>query len=108
MDGEPSGLPVNWTEADDCAYCLSCSRALAGEAALDSAPDSSSREERVRLRRDAVIEFEIGRAPDKPNRAIAQACRTSATAVASVRTALEDDASPRASDTSHAGAPGAV
>jgi hypothetical protein len=90
MDGEASSLPLNWTEADDSAYCLSCSRALAGDVALEAAPDSSSREDRVRLRRDAVIEFELGRTPEKPNRAIAQACRTSATAVATVRTALED------------------
>ena len=100
MDGEASSLPPNWTRSDGAAYCLGCSRALAGDAALDSAPDSSSREERVRLRRDAVIEFELGRTPDKPNRAIAQACRTSATAVATVRTALED-----ASPTPHVGAP---
>ena len=103
MDGEVSTLPPNWTEADDSSYCLSCSRALAGEAALESAPDSSSREERVRLRRDAVIEFELGRTPDKPNRAIAQACRTSASAVATVRTALEDP-----SPVPHAGAPSGV
>jgi hypothetical protein len=103
MDGAVSGLPLNWTEVDDSAYCLSCSRALAGDAALELAPESSSREERVRLRRDAVIEFELGRTPDKPNRAIAQACRTSATAVATVRTALEDS-----STAPHVGAPSGV
>ena len=103
MDGEVSSLPINWTETAGAAYCLSCSRALAGDIALESAPDSSSREERVRLRRDAVIEFEISRTPEKPNRAIAQACRTSATAVATVRTALEDS-----SAIPSVGAPGAV
>lgn len=52
---------------------------------MDSAPDSSSREDRVRLRRTALIEFEIDRAPEAPNRTIALACRTSTAAVAAVR-----------------------
>ncbi len=41
------------------------------------------------MRRDALIEFEIDRVPLAPNRAIAQACRTSPIAVAAVRGALE-------------------
>jgi hypothetical protein len=77
----------------DSAFCLTCSRALAGEAGLDSAPASSSREELHRLRREALIRFEIGRVPLAPNRAIANSCRTSAKAVASVRDALEGESS---------------
>jgi hypothetical protein len=80
---------------DGEAFCLACSRARAGEAAMDSAPATSSREERVRLRRTALIEFEIGRAPEAPNRTIAQACRTSGPAVAAVRARLdESDSAP--------------
>jgi len=59
---------------------------------MDSAPDASSREDRVRLRRTALIEFEIGRAPEAPNRTVANACRTSIAAVAAVRNKLEQPA----------------
>lgn len=56
---------------------------------MDSAPDASSREDRVKIRRTALIEFEIDRAPEAPNRTIATACRTSPAAVAAVRSKLE-------------------
>jgi len=56
---------------------------------MDSAPTASSREERVRLRRTALIEFEIDRAPEAPNRTVANACRTSIAAVAAVRKELD-------------------
>lgn len=92
LDGGPTKLPATWTRSGDSAYCLGCSRALAGEEAMEAAPDSISREDRVRLRRDAVIEFEIVRAPESPNRAIAHSCRTSATAVLAVRRSLESAA----------------
>lgn len=69
--------------------CLACSRAQAGEAAVVSAPDSTSREERLRLRRTALIEYEIDRAPEAPNRTIALACHTSSATVAAVRGDLD-------------------
>jgi hypothetical protein len=56
---------------------------------MESAPAASSREDLVRLRRTALIEFEIRRAPEAPNRTIALACRTSSGAVAAVRDELE-------------------
>ncbi len=89
MDGEPTMLPMNWSRSDDQILCLGCRRAQAGESAMDSAPTASSREDRVRLRRTALIEFEIGRAPEVPNRTIALACRTSIATVAAVRNELE-------------------
>jgi hypothetical protein len=89
IDGKPTGLPTTWAQADGETYCLLCSRALVGEAAMDAAPPACSRDERVRLRRDAVIEFEIGRVPLAPNRVIAQACRTSLMTVVTVRRALD-------------------
>jgi len=92
IDGEPTLLPASWSRADGQVLCLTCSRAQAGEAAMDSAPARSSREERVRLRRTALIEFEIDRAPEAPNRTIALACRTSSAAVAAVRNGLEQSA----------------
>jgi len=87
MDGGRTDLPPTWTRSEDEAFCLGCSRELAGQAAQAAAPASSSREVLARLKRDAVIEFEIGRVPDAPNRTIAQACRTSLTAVTAVRKA---------------------
>lgn len=89
IDGEPTLLPASWLRAGGQILCLTCSRARAGEAAMDSAPAASSREDRVRLRRTGLIEFEIGRAPEASNRTIALACRTSSAAVAAVRTELE-------------------
>lgn len=94
IDGEPTLLPTSWSRSDGQVLCLTCSRAQAGEAAIDLAPAASSREERVRLRRTALIEFEIGRAPEAPNRTIALACRTSGATVAAVRDELERDATP--------------
>jgi uncharacterized Zn finger protein (UPF0148 family) len=89
IDGEPTLLPTSWSRSDGQILCLVCSRAQAGETAMDTAPAASSREDRVRLRRTALIEFEIDRAPEAPNRAIALACRTSSAAVAAVRDDLE-------------------
>ena len=92
IDGGPTLLPASWSRSDGQILCLGCSRAQAGEAAMDSAPAASSREDRVRLRRTALIEFEIDRAPEAPNRTVANACRTSIAAVAAVRNKLEQPA----------------
>ncbi len=89
IDGEPTLLPATWSRSSDLVLCLACSRAQAGDAAMDSAPAASSREERVRLRRTALIEFEIDRAPEAANRTVANACRTSIAAVAAVRKKLD-------------------
>jgi hypothetical protein len=89
IDGELIELPESWSQSNEGIYCLVCSRARAGEAAMDSAPDASSREDRVRFRRTALIEFEIDRAPEAANRTIALACRTSSAAVAAVRNGLD-------------------
>jgi hypothetical protein len=88
MDGEPIGLPDSWTQPDEECFCLACSRARAGEAAVDSVPDATSHEDRARVRRTALIAFEIERMPAAPDRTIAQACRTSSGAVAAVRGGL--------------------
>jgi len=85
MDGERTLLPSSWSQSGGEVLCLTCSRAQAGEAAMESAPATCSREDRVRLRRTALIEFEIDRAPEAPNATIARACRTSSAAVAAVR-----------------------
>jgi hypothetical protein len=87
IDGKRVALPATWTRSGEGIFCLACSRALAGDAATESAPADSSREDLTRIRRRALIEFEISRSPDAPNRTIAQACRTSTGAVAAIREA---------------------
>lgn len=52
---------------------------------MDLLPDSITGEVRAKLRRKALIRFEITRNPASPNREIASACRTSTMAVAAVR-----------------------
>jgi hypothetical protein len=94
MDGEASRLPDTWASYDGLTYCLSCCRARAAEAALESATESASNEDRVRLRRSALIAFEIRRMPAAPDRAIANACRTSSKTVAVVRDELTCDQAP--------------
>lgn len=92
IDGARSTLPATWSRSDDQVLCLTCSRAQAGEAAIDTAPAAASRQDRVRLRRTALIEFEIERAPEAPDRTIALACHTSSGAVAAVRGELDRSA----------------
>ncbi len=89
LDGVPTQLPESWTRSEDSIFCLTCSRALAGEAAMDSAPSTCSRHELFLLHREAVIRFEIGRTPLAPDRIIARACHTSPKKVGSVRKGLD-------------------
>lgn len=89
IDGVAAARPSTWTQNEDGIFCLGCSRALAGESAIDSAPEDCSSEDRARLRRSAMIEFEVRRVPDSPDRRIAQACRTSASAVKAVRERID-------------------
>ncbi len=88
LDGGESNLPDTWSSAEGLIYCLSCSRARAAEFACDDAPEACSAEDRMRLKRRAIIAFEIDRAPTALNRTIANACRTSSKTVALVREEL--------------------
>ena len=88
LDAGPSNMPSTWTRSEDLAYCLGCSRALAADAALVALPESTSREDRVRHRRRALIGFELERSPESPDRVIAGACHTSPRTVATVREEL--------------------
>jgi hypothetical protein len=88
LDGGESNLPDTWSSVEGLIYCLSCSRARAAEVACDDAPDECSAEDRMRLKRRAIIAFEIDRAPTALNRTIANACRTSSKTVALVREEL--------------------
>jgi hypothetical protein len=88
IDGHATGLPATWTRSEESVFCLGCSRALAAESAVESATPGHSPDEVARLRRRAMIEFEIGRRPDATDRMVAQACRTSSSAVGRVREGL--------------------
>lgn len=89
IDGSSTGLPPSWSLSTEGQFCLVCQRARAADAALDAAPNDSSLEARAKLRRAAVIEFEVRRTPEQTNGAIAKACRSSATAVAKARDRLQ-------------------
>lgn len=97
IDGEPVPMPDNWISSTEGIYCLICRRERAAEAALDAAPSDSPVAERAKLRRAALIEFEVRRTPDHPDGIIARTCRTSVAAVTRARRRLElpDAASPR-------------
>lgn len=98
IDGQPIAQPDCWENSTEGRFCLVCRRARAGEAALDSAGDDSTPDERMRLRRTGLIEFEVSRAPDQLDRRIANACHTSAATVRTVRRNLIADAEQQAAD----------
>ena len=88
MGGEQVALPDTWISSSEGTYCLICRRERAAQAALDGAPEESSVEVRAKLRRAALIEFEVSRRPDHGDGAIAKACRSSVSAVAAARQRL--------------------
>lgn len=85
IDGAASPLPEAWASSAEGEFCLACRRQRAGEAALEAAPEQNDRDARAKLRRTGLIEFEVRRAPDRTDGAIAKACRSSASAVAAAR-----------------------
>jgi hypothetical protein len=82
-------LPESWTHSREGTYCLLCRRERAARAALDTAPADSGIEERAKLRRAALIEFEVRRRPEEGDGAIAKTCRSSVAAVAAARRRLD-------------------
>jgi len=88
IDGERTALPDTWASSAEGRFCLVCRRERAASAALEAAPSNSTIDVRARLRRAAVIEFEVRRTPDHTDGVIAKACRTSAAAVAEARRRL--------------------
>jgi hypothetical protein len=89
IDNKPVPLPNSWASSADGLYCLVCRRQRAAEAALDKAPSDSPVGARAKLRRAALIEFEVSRTPDYADGVIARACRTSVSAVTRARRNLE-------------------
>jgi hypothetical protein len=89
IDGEPVPLPGSWVSSAEGLFCLVCRRQRAAEAALDDAPSDSPVGARAKLRRAALIEFEVSRTPEHADGVIARACRTSVSAVTRARRNLE-------------------
>jgi hypothetical protein len=89
MGGEKVELPDSWTSDRHGTYCLICRRERAAQAALEEAPGDCNLEERAKLRRSALIEFEVRRRPGHGDGEIAKACRSSVAAVAAARRRLD-------------------
>jgi len=85
LDGARVPFPESWTSGAEGNFCLTCRRERAAEAALDAAPADCSNDARAKLRRAGLVEFEVRRAPDRADNAIAKACHTSASAVVTAR-----------------------
>jgi hypothetical protein len=88
IGGESVKLPDTWDSSPAGTYCLNCRRERAAQEALDAAPDSPL-EVRAKLRRAALIEFEVRRRPGHGNGEIAKACRSSVAAVVAARKRLD-------------------
>jgi hypothetical protein len=87
--GEKVELPASWDNSKDGTYCLLCRRERAAQAALEAAPAGSGLEDRAKLRRAALVEFEVRRRPNHGNGEIAKACRSSVAAVVAARKRLK-------------------
>lgn len=93
--GERVALPDTWAHGKEGTFCLLCRRERAARAALDAAPADCGLEERAKLRRAALIEFEVKRRPSHGNGEIAKTCRSSVAAVAAARKRLKIPAPDR-------------
>ncbi|MGD9735854.1 MAG: hypothetical protein AB7V58_09645 [Solirubrobacterales bacterium] len=89
IGGEKVELPDSWTSDRHGTYCLICRRERAAQEALEAAPEDSGLEERAKLRRSALIEFEVRRRPGHGDGEIARTCRSSVAAVAAARRRLK-------------------
>jgi hypothetical protein len=86
---ERTGPPAGWSVENGDAHCLTCRRDLAAEAAYQDAGSDTSREDRARLRAKGLIDFEIGRDPERTNGEIAKSLHCSVPAVMKARRRLE-------------------
>lgn len=82
-------MPEGWVRGEDGTFCLICRRERAAQAALAAAPTDCTLQTRAKLRRAALIEFEVRRRPSHTDGAIAKTCRASVSAVAAARQRLD-------------------
>ncbi len=100
IDGEPVPLPDAWAVSPEGSFCLVCRRERAAQAALEAAPSDCTLAGRAKLRRTALIEFEVSRTPEHTDGSIARACRTSTAVVNQARRRLRlPDPAPSAEGT---------
>jgi hypothetical protein len=93
-DEAAAPIPESWDSCAEGDFCLGCRRRRVSEAAVESAPEDCNRDKRAKLRRAALLEFEVQRDPDRTNGSIAKACRSSIAAVAAARQKLDAPAPP--------------
>jgi hypothetical protein len=89
VGGDQVELPKSWSSSPEGIFCLLCRRERAAQAALDAAPADCGLEDRAKLRRAALVEFEVRRRPNHGNGEIAKACRSSVAAVIAARKRLK-------------------
>jgi len=89
LGGEKVELPQSWVSSKEGTFCLLCRRERAAEAALAKAPKDCGLADRAKLRRAALVEFEVQRRPSHGNGEIAKACRASVAAVVAARKRLK-------------------
>lgn len=89
VGGEKVELPASWVSSNEGTFCLLCRRERAAQAALEKAPKNSGLQDRAKLRRAALVEFEVRRRPAHGNGEIAKACRSSVAAVVAARKRLK-------------------
>ncbi|HWN73152.1 MAG TPA: hypothetical protein VNN15_05025 [Solirubrobacterales bacterium] len=89
VGGDQVELPKTWDKSKEGTFCLLCRRERAAQAALAAAPKECGREDRAKLRRAALVEFEVRRRPNHGNGEIAKACRSSVAAVVAARKRLK-------------------
>jgi hypothetical protein len=89
VGGEEVGLPTSWAASEEGTFCLLCRRERAAKEALEAAPKSCGLQDRAKLRRAALVEFEVRRRPNHGNGEIAKACRSSVAAVVAARQRLK-------------------
>ena len=87
-DATDPKLPSSWSEEGGKLYCLSCRRDLAGEAGVEAMTEETPGAERVKVRTDARLEFEIRRDLERTDSQIARSCKTSTARVRQVRERL--------------------
>ncbi len=93
--GKRLPMPDSWVHVRDGTFCLICRRERAAQQALDAAPaECTTLQARAKLRRAALIEFEVRRQPTHTDGAIAKTCRASVSAVAAARQRLQLPAPP--------------
>lgn len=86
--GERVALPAGWERSRAGTYCLNCRRERVVASALEEATDRTLGE-RAKVRRSALIEFEVRRRPEESDGVIAKSCRSSVAAVAAARRRLD-------------------